>query len=139
MAVTDTAVYFIHSPSIPMTLKDTNATFLERNPELPILDPGHEAILEMHANRGQRPLLRGGGAGALRDGSHRRAHQVPADRTLHDNRLVRLYDEFISRTATRTGWPGSLLPTPAVNPQGTQGGRAEAEPRGQDGQSEFVV
>ncbi|GIY04598.1 hypothetical protein CEXT_337471 [Caerostris extrusa] len=90
--------------------------------------------------RGQRPLLRGGGAGALRGGAHRRAHsQVPADRTLRQPPHATLRRVHQPGPLREQGGQEEPPPHPAVDPQGTQGGRAEAEPRGQDGQSEFVV
>ncbi|GIY31405.1 uncharacterized protein CDAR_559771 [Caerostris darwini] len=98
MAVTDTAVYFIHSPSIPMTLKDTNATFLERNPpELPTLDPGHEAILEMHANSEASALFYVVVVLVLYVVALVAVLTKYLRTERYDNRLTRLYDEFISR------------------------------------------
>ncbi|GFY25577.1 uncharacterized protein TNCV_2486971 [Trichonephila clavipes] len=99
MAVTDTAVYFIHSPSIPMTLKDTNVTLLlgKSPPELPTLDPGHEAILEMHANSETSALFYVVVVLVLYVLALIAVLTKYLRTERYDNRLTRLYDEFISR------------------------------------------
>ncbi|KFM82806.1 hypothetical protein X975_05949, partial [Stegodyphus mimosarum] len=99
MGVTDKSTFVIHSPSIPMTLKDMNITMTETGhiPVLPTLDPGHEAILEMHANSEASALfyvvivlvLYVLALVAVLTKYLRTEH--------YENRLTRLYEEFVRR------------------------------------------
>ncbi|GBL97141.1 hypothetical protein AVEN_144589-1 [Araneus ventricosus] len=117
MAVTDTAVYFIHSPSIPMTLKDTNATLLERNPETdqPTLHPGHEAILEMHANSEASALFYVVVVLVLYVLALIAVLTKYLRTERYDNRLTRLYDEFISRDRYANRVAKRDMPAPQSN------------------------
>ncbi|KAG8179543.1 hypothetical protein JTE90_000944 [Oedothorax gibbosus] len=94
MAVTESSVYFIHSPSIPMTLKDP---YNSSNPRVLESSSGHEAILEMHANSEASALFYVVVVLALYVLALVAVLAKYLRNERYDNRLTRLYDEFLSR------------------------------------------
>lgn len=95
MAVTESSVYFIHSPSIPMTLKDP---YNSSNPRgLGMESNGHEAILEMHANSEASALFYVVVVLALYVLALVAVLAKYLRTERYDNRLTRLYDEFLAR------------------------------------------
>lgn len=104
MHVIEATSFFIHSPSIPMRLKDINGTHTGHVPRpLPPLrdsttmDPGHKAILEMHENSESSALFYVGVVLLLYIlaliavlSKYRRSER-------YENRLTRLYDDFMHR------------------------------------------
>lgn len=93
MAVTESSVYFIHSPSIPMTLKDPSNSSSPRGLD----NAGHEAILEMHANSETSALFYVVVVLALYVLALVAVLAKYLRHERYDNRLTRLYDEFLSR------------------------------------------
>ena len=106
MHVIEATSFFIHSPSIPMRLKDINGTRSDvghiPRPVPPsrdstTIDPGHKAILEMHENSESSALFYVGVVLLLYIlaliavlSKYRRSER-------YENRLTRLYDDFMHR------------------------------------------
>ncbi|KAF8773880.1 hypothetical protein HNY73_016491 [Argiope bruennichi] len=102
-----------------MTLKDTNATFMERNlqTDQPTLHPGHEAILEMHANSEASALFYVVVVLVLYVLALIAVLTKYLRTERYDNRLTRLYEEFISRDRYANRVAKRDPPAPPVNQQ----------------------